>query len=271
MVAPALLVEVEALGPERAPPVLRGVRLAIAPGERVALLGGNGAGKTTLLRAAMGLVPVGDGRVEIHGRPVRRPADAVGAGAGILFQDPADQLLAPTVLEDALIGPRHAGVPLELVRRRADEALAAVGISGLAGRAVEALSTGEQKRAGLAGVLALRPSLLLLDEPTAGLDPAGELAVARLLAEVARGTGAALLAATHAVDVAPIFAGRAVVLGEGRVLADGPLRDVLGDPALLSRAGLRPPWIAQAWAALRGSGPVPLTLEEALSWNTPRS
>lgn len=270
MVAPALIVEAEALGPAGAPPALRDVRIALAPGERVALLGGNGAGKTSLLRAAMGLAPV-RGRVEVGGRPVRGPADAVAAGAGLLFQEPADQLLAPTVLEDAMIGPRHAGADLAEARRRAEEALAAVGIAALAGRAVEALSTGERKRAGLAGVLALRPSLLLLDEPTAGLDPAGELAVARLLGGIARARGAALLAATHAVDAAPLFADRAIVLGEGRVLADAPLRDVLADEPLLARAGLRAPWISRAWTALRGAGPTPLTLEEALSWNAPRS
>ena len=219
----------------------------------------------------MGLAPVAGGRIEVHGRRVRRPADAVAAGAGLLFQDPADQLLAPTVLEDAMIGPRHAGIPRDEARRRAEEALAAVGIAALGGRAVEALSTGERKRAGLAGVLALRPTLLLLDEPTAGLDPAGELAVARLLGEVARARGAALLAATHAVDVAPLFAERAIVLGEGRVLADAPLRDVLADGPLLARAGLRAPWIAQAWTALRGPGLGPLTLEEVLTWNAPRS
>lgn len=271
MVAPALVIEAEAIAADGARPVLRDVRLAIAPGERVALLGGNGAGKTTLLRAAMGLVPVRGGRVEIGGARVGRPADAVRGGAGLLFQDPADQLLAPTVLEDVMIGPRHAGAAAVDARRRAEEALAATGIAPLAGRAVEALSSGERKRAGLAGVLALRPSLLLLDEPTAGLDPAGELAVARLLAEVSRARGAALLAATHAVDVAPLFASRAVVLGEGRVLADAPLRDVLEDGALLARAGLRAPWISAAWAALRGPGPAPLTLEEALTWNAPRS
>ncbi len=268
--SPALLVEAEGLGPEGAAPVLREVRIAVAPGERVALLGGNGAGKTSLLRAVMGLAPV-RGRVEVNGRPVRRPADAVAAGAGLLFQEPGDQLLAPTVLEDAMIGPRHAGAAPDEARRRAGEALAAVGIAPLAERAVEALSTGERKRAGLAGVLALRPSLLLLDEPTAGLDPAGELAVARLLGEVARRRGVALLAATHAVDAAPLFAERAVVLGEGRVLADAPLREVLADASLLARAGLRAPWVSLAWSALRGPGPVPLTLEEALSWNEPRS
>ncbi len=270
MTAPALHLEAETLGPRGALPVLRNVRIVVAPGERVALLGGNGAGKTSLLRAIMGLATV-RGRVEVHGRRVRRPADAVAAGAGLLFQDPADQLLAPTVLEDAMIGPRHAGVPRDEARRRAEEALAAVGIAGLGGRAVEALSTGERKRAGLAGVLALRPSLLLLDEPTAGLDPACELAVARLLDEVARARGAALLAATHAVDVAPLFAERAVVLGEGGVLADAPLRDVLADGPLLARAGLRSPWISQVWTALRGPGRAPLTLDEVFTWNAPRS
>lgn len=267
---PALLVQAEALGPRGAAPVLRDVSIAIAPGERVALLGGNGAGKTTLLRAAMGLVPAPAARIEVHGRRIDRPAAAVGAGAGLLFQNPADQLLGPTVLEDVMLGPRHAGATPEEARRRALAALEAVGVAHRAGRVVEALSFGERKRAGLAGVLALAPSLLLLDEPTAGLDPAGELATARLLAEVALAGGAAVLAATHAVDVVPVLAERAIVLGEGRVLADASIRDVLSDAALLARAGLRQPWVSQLWGALRG-GPLPLTFEEALTWNAPRS
>jgi cobalt/nickel transport system ATP-binding protein len=271
VVTPALLVEADALGPRGAPPALRGVRLAIAPGERVALLGGNGAGKTTLLRVAMGLLPAPGARVEVHGQRVDGPAAAVRAGAGMLFQNPADQLLGPTVLEDVMLGPRHAGAAPPEARRRADEALAATGIAACAGRVVEALSYGERKRAGLAGVLALGPTLLLLDEPTAGLDPAGEVAIARLLREVAAARGASLLAATHAVDAAPLFADRALVLGEARILADAPLRDVLTDRALLARAALRPPWVSQLWAALRGGGPLPLTYEEALTWNASRS
>ncbi|MFL5274408.1 MAG: hypothetical protein ACJ79E_20320, partial [Anaeromyxobacteraceae bacterium] len=189
--------------------------------------------------------------VEVHGRRVDGPSAAVRAGAGMLFQNPADQLLGPTVLEDVMLGPRHAGAAPAEARGRATEALAATGVAACAGRVVEALSYGERKRA--------------------GLDPAGELAVARLLREVAVARGAALLAATHAVDVAPLFAERALVLGEGRILADAPLREVLTDAALLARAALRPPWVAQLWAALRGGGPLPLTYEEALTWNASRS
>jgi cobalt/nickel transport system ATP-binding protein len=270
-VTPALLVEADVLGPGGAPPVLRDVRIAIFPGERVALLGGNGAGKTTLLRVAMGLVTAPGARIEVNGHRVDRPSAAVAAGAGLLFQNPADQLLGPTVLEDVMLGPRHAGASREDARRRAEDALDAVGVGHRAERVVEALSFGERKRAGLAGVLALAPTLLLLDEPTAGLDPAGELAIARLLADVARTRGAAVLAATHAVDVAPVLAERALVLGEGRVLADGPIRDVLSDAVLLARAGLRRPWVSQLWGALRGGHPLPLTYEEALTWNAPRS
>ncbi len=239
---PALLIDAAVLRPYGGPPALRDVRLCVAPGERVVLLGGNGAGKTTLLRAAVGLAAV-EGTVHVLGRTVRSPEDAVGAGATLALQNPEDQLLGATVLEDAMIGPRHAGLPLDAARTRAREALAAAGLAGVEDRPIERLSFGEKRRAGLAAVLAMAPRLLLLDEPTAGLDPAGERELAAVLARLAHERGTAAVVATHAIHLVPLLADRAVVLGDGRILADGGAADVLADVPLLVRARLRAPCV----------------------------
>jgi cobalt/nickel transport system ATP-binding protein len=266
---PALHVDAATLRPQGGPPALHDVRLRVAPGERVALLGGNGAGKTTLLRAAVGLAAV-EGSVHVLGTPVRSPEDAVGAGATLALQNPEDQILGGTVLEDVMIGPRHAGMPLDAARARAREALAAAGIAALEDRAIERLSFGEKRRAGLAAVLAMSPRLLLLDEPTAGLDPAGEVELAAVLARLARERGTAVVVATHAIDLVPLLADRAVVLGEGRVLADGRVAAVLADVPLLVRARLRAPRALEA--VTRGEGPLHSCAPvEVPSWNVVRS
>lgn len=257
---PALLLDAAAVAPRGAPPALRDVRLRVAPGERVAVLGGNGAGKTTLLRAAVGLAAV-DGAVQVLGRAVRSPEEAVRAGATLALQNPEDQLLGATVLEDAMIGPRHAGLAVDAARARAREALADAGLVGMEDRPIERLSFGEKRRAGLAAVLAMDPRLLLLDEPTSGLDPAGERELATVLARLARDRGTAVVVATHAIHLVPLLADRALVLGGGGVLADGPVADVLEDVPLLVHARLRAPEV----------GRHPPTPVEVRSWSVARS
>jgi energy-coupling factor transporter ATP-binding protein EcfA2 len=270
----ALTIEAAAIGPARGRWALGPLRVELRPGERVAILGANGAGKTTLLRAAMGLAPLRDGTVRIGGREVRTPEEAVRAGAGLLLQNPEDQLLGTTPLDDAAIGPLHLGLAPAAARERAAVALASVGLAGLEDRPIDELSFGEKRRAALAGLLAMEPSLFLLDEPTSGLDPRGEAEIVALLSRVAAERGATLLIATHDVDLVPTLADRAVVLGEGRLLADGPIAGLFSDDALLERARLRPPRVAQLWRALERSTPdgrSPLTLTEALAWNAARS
>jgi cobalt/nickel transport system ATP-binding protein len=220
----------------RGRPVLRGLALRVGAGERVALVGGNGAGKTTLLRALMGLVPI-DGTLSVGGRAIGRTEDAVDAGLGLVFQNPDDQLFGATVAEDVRFGPRNQGLDEAEVSRRADAALAQLGIAALAGRPIEELSFGERKRACLAGVLAMRPRVLLLDEPTAGLDPAGEEA----FVEIVAGLDATLIIATHAVDLVPRLCERVVVIGRGTVVADGTPRQVFLRADELRACNLRPP------------------------------
>lgn len=246
-------------------PVLSAVALQVRAGEVVAVLGGNGAGKTALLRWIAGLLPRRGGRCLIGGVEVRTPRQAVAQSVGLVVQDPNDQLLGATVREDVELGPRNLGLPEHECNDRVARALSAVGIAALAPREIESLSLGERKRTSLAGVLAMAPRVLLLDEPSAGLDPEGERALCDTLRALAA-TGITQIVATHAIDLVPRFASRALVLGEGRVLADGPCPEVLLREDLLERAHLRRPWPVELWArALQGRAPtVTMTMEEVL-------
>lgn len=203
---------------------LRGVSLEIEAGERVAVLGANGSGKSTLLLHA-GAVLHTDGALSLFGERVSRSnVRRMRRRVGILFQDPDDQLFCPTVFEDVAFGPRNALLPEEEVRRRVEEALAEVGLPGAGGRCAFHMSLGEKKRVALACVLAMRPELLLLDEPTANLDPRGRRELTDLLA----GLPGTMLLATHDLGLARRLCGRAVILVEGGVAADGPIDEVLG-------------------------------------------
>jgi cobalt/nickel transport system ATP-binding protein len=263
----AIRLRASAIGPHGRPPVLSGVHLDVAEGERVAVIGANGAGKTTLLKTLVGLLPLPGGGLEVRGRPIREAEDAVCAGIGLVFQNPDDQLFAATVAEDVAFGPRNLGLDERTVQARVDEALSRFSLAALAHRSIDTLSFGEKKRACLAGVLAMRPRLLLLDEPTAGLDPLGE---AELLAHL-RDLPVTLVCATHAMDAVPRLAERVIVLGGGRVLADGPARRVLTDENLLETARLRPPVVTELGRKL-GWAPYPLTVDDAReAWIARRS
>lgn len=262
--AMALSVSADTLGYAR--PVLRGVSLEVPTGECVALLGGNGTGKTTLLKSIVGLVGGNGVDVRIHGvRVAGRPENAVRAGAGLVFQNPDDQLFCATPLEDVLFGPRNQGCTEDEAQRLAANALTAMEALTLADREVETLSFGEKKRVCIAAVLAMQPSLLLLDEPTAGLDPAGEMRLLRLLRQLSSERRVTVIIATHAVDLVGYLATRMVLIGDGRILADGSLVDVFADEACLHRARVRSPWVLQLWRHL---GPdatrLPLTVPQAV-------
>ena len=274
--APAIQLDCAALGYPGGKAALEDVFLRINAGERVALLGGNGAGKSALLQTLVGLLPLAQGQVRIAGRDVTgHPTRAVAAGAGLVFQNPDDQLFGATVWEDALVGPSNQGHPRAESARRVEHALRQLGVLELRDRPIEALSFGEKKRACLAGVLAMQPSLLLLDEPTAGLDPLGEIGFLELIAAISGPGRATLLLATHAVDLVPLFADRVILLAQNRIVADGPPRDVFRESALLRSSRVRAPWAAELWLQVNGASsqpsasgassdaPLPLTLAEA--------
>jgi cobalt/nickel transport system ATP-binding protein len=222
---------------------LDGIDLDVRRGERVALLGANGCGKSTLLKLLDGILAPSEGTMTVLGQPVRAVLDGDAAHrfhrqVGLVFQDPDVQLFSATVLDDVAFGPLQLGLSPPEVRERCDEALDRMGIARLADRAPFELSLGEKKRAAIASVLSLRPDVLLLDEPTASLDPRTRWVLVDLLRELGAG-GRTIVTATHELDVVPAIAGRVVVIGEERrVVADGAPADVLGDRELLLRANL---------------------------------
>jgi cobalt/nickel transport system ATP-binding protein len=209
---------------------LDGVDLDVAAGERVAILGPNGAGKTTLMLHLNGLL-AGEGELHVAG------AGDLRARVGLVFQDPDDQLFMPTVADDVAFGPLNLGCSRAEARDRVGEALAAVGMEHVAHRAPHQLSLGQRRRVAIATVLAMRPSVLVLDEPSANLDPRAR----RELLEVLRGLDATLLVVTHDLPFAAALCERALILSAGRSVADGPCREVLADEDLLARHDLELP------------------------------
>lgn len=216
---------------------LRGVDLHVGHGERVALLGPNGAGKTTLLLHLNGLLR-GRGSLEVAGIDVHeRASKQLRARVGLVFQDPDDQLFMPTVGEDVAFGPLNLSLEPAEVRARVDTALTAVRMGHAAERTPHQLSMGERRRVAIATVLAMRPALLVLDEPSANLDPRSR----RELLEVLERIDGTMLVATHDLPLAAELCERAVILAHGRVQADGPTGDLLTDTALLARHDLELP------------------------------
>lgn len=222
---------------------LRGVDLALRADRRVAVVGANGSGKTTLLLLLAGLLAPGRGVVRLDGRPAARDRaglDRWRERVGLVFQNPEDQLFSASVFQDVSFGPLNLGLDEAQARQRTEEALAAMGLDRLRRRPVQALSFGQKKRAAIAGVLAMRPGLLLLDEPTAGLDPRGEDELLAALDRLWR-EGTALVLATHDLDLAWSWADETLILDEGLIRRRGPTETVLADGAELAALGLRLP------------------------------
>jgi cobalt/nickel transport system ATP-binding protein len=214
---------------------LDGLDLHVAHGERIAVLGPNGAGKTTLMLHLNGLL-VGEGWLEVAGI---RPGDVreLRAAVGLVFQDPDDQLFMPTVGEDVAFGPLNLGLERAQVHRRVVSALAAVRMEHVTARAPHQLSLGQRRRVAIATVLAMRPRLLVLDEPSANLDPRARRELLEVLDEIDR----TMLVVTHDLPFAARLCERAVILSGGRIVADGPCADVLADEMLLAAHDLELP------------------------------
>jgi cobalt/nickel transport system ATP-binding protein len=236
---------------------LAGVDLIVERGERVAVLGANGSGKTTLALHLVGALERAQGTVRVAGLPVEREhVAAVRRRVGLVFQHPDDQLILPTVAADVALAPAHQGLTAAEVEARVTAALDVVGLTDAAERAPEHLSLGERRRVALAGVLAAHPEVLVLDEPTANVDPAAR----RDLIDVVRGLDLTTLVITHDLPLALELCPRSVVLAHGRVAVDGPTAALLADPALLAahrlelpyRMALAPP--AGGAATSRGTG-----------------
>ncbi len=216
---------------------LNGVSFNLSEGDKVALVGPNGAGKSTLMLHLNGIL-MGKGEVEVSGmRLTRENLPAIRSMVGLVFQNPDDQLFSPTVFEDVAFGPLHMGLPEDEVRTRVDAALEAVRMSSYRDRLSHHLSVGEKKRIAIATVLSMNPSLLVLDEPSAGLDPRAR----RTLINLLRDLPITMLVSTHDMKLVQELFPRTVVVDEGRVVADGSTATILEDEPLLTAHGLEKP------------------------------
>ena len=217
---------------------VRDVSLSIRAGDAVALVGPNGAGKSTLLLLLTGCLFPTSGTVRVDGMELRPDTCAeLRRRIGFVFQDPDDQLFMPTVWDDVAFGPRNLGYEEAEVARRVRAALDAVGAAGLAERPPYRLSVGQKRSVSLATVLAMEPSIVVLDEPGAGLDPRGRRALARILLDLS----CTRLMATHDLDLAVATCQRAILLDSGTLVAEGPLPDLFADDVLLEAHGLERP------------------------------
>jgi len=230
---------------------LEGVSCEVGHGEAIAVGGANGAGKSTLLMHLNGLLSPGEGEVRIGGTPVvKTTLPDIRRTVGMVFQDPDVQLFMPSVAEDVGFGPLNLGLPAADVAARVDEALARVDAGHLKNRPPYRLSGGEKRIVAIATVLAMEPSILVMDEPSSGLDPRARRRLIGLLESFEH----TRIVATHDLDLAAELCERTIVMGAGRVLADGPTGTVFGDDELLAAGGLERPLGMQACPVCGGPG-----------------
>jgi cobalt transport protein ATP-binding subunit len=236
---PALLVERLAFAYPHGRQALFGINLEVQPGERVAVLGPNGAGKTTLVLHLNGVLSGGAGRIEVAGLPVEKAnLREIRRRVGIVFQDPDDQLFMPTVAEDVAFGPANFGVTGPELDARVRGALEAVGMAEHGDRSPLHLSGGQRRRVAIATVLACDPEILVLDEPSANLEPVAR----REVAEVLLGLGRTMLMVTHDLPYALQLCPRSILIDDGVVIADGPTEELLADQELLRAHRLELPY-----------------------------
>ena len=249
---------------------LKGVSLKVEKGEMVALLGKNGAGKSTLFLHLNGIYEPDEGKVFIDGEELKYDKKSLlkfRQKVCIVFQNPDDQIFAPTVEEDVAFGPLNLGLPMEEVQNRVEEALARVGMSGFEKKAPHHLSGGQKKRVAIAGILAMKPEIMVLDEPTAGLDPQGVTDLSKLLNEL-NNEGITILISTHEVDLVPNYANRVFVLVDGLLIGEGTPKEIFAQPEILEKANLKVPIVTELFQKLEKDGfdmenDYPLTIDEA--------
>ncbi len=248
---------------------LSGIHLDVFAGEFCGILGSNGSGKTTLLKLLDGIAKDYSGIVQLDGADIRRLSPKeIYRKVGLVFQNPDDQLFAHSVYEDVAFGPRNMGFGEDKVAVRVNGALEAVEMAELAGKDIHNLSFGQKKRVCIAGLLAMGHEILLLDEPTAGLDPMGEYRMMELLTRLNREGGVTIVMATHSVDLVPVFLNRLHILSRGVLVRSGSPEEVFNAGDELASVKLRLPYIAELIHQLKNGDNlpfirIPLTVGEA--------
>jgi len=249
---------------------LTNLSFSVEEGENMAILGPNGAGKTTLLHHFNGLLMPSSGKVLVLGKIID-PSDLdwVRQKVGLVFQDPDDQLFARTVSEDVAFGPVNLGLPREEVKARVKWALEATEIADLENKSTRNLSTGQKRRTALAGVLAMKPEIILLDEPMANLDPRTASKVLRLLLQLNKNLRITVIIATHDLDLVPLFADKICILNKGEIALQGPPAEVFSKADMIRSMDLRLPRITHLFEILSKNDRIltskhyPLTIGEA--------
>lgn len=250
---------------------LNGINLEVKKGEIVALLGKNGAGKSTLFLQFNGILRPDSGEIFIEGRPLEyNKKSLVNARqkVGIVFQNPDDQIFAPTVEDDVAFGPLNLKLPIDEVRKRVTDALRRVGMEGFEKKAPHYLSGGQKKRIAIAGILAMKPEIMILDEPMAGLDPVGAAKIINLLKELNE-EGITILISTHDVNIIQDYVDKIFVINDGEIIGDGCPEDIFSKKDLLKKAHLKLPIIARLFEKLEDNniiqcnGEYPLTVDDA--------
>jgi energy-coupling factor transport system ATP-binding protein len=234
---------------------LQNISLSVNKGEFVAILGPNGSGKSTLAKHLNALLLPSEGEVWVDGLSTAQEANhwPIRQRAGMVFQNPDNQIVATTVEEDVAFGPENLGIPSDEIRRRVDESLALVGMSAYSQHAPHLLSGGQKQRVAIAGVIAMRPACLILDEPTAMLDPRGRREVMDTVSRLNREEGITVIHITHFMEEA-LAAGRVVVMEQGKIVMEGDPRRVFQQTAQLRELGLDVPPMAELVGELRAAG-----------------
>lgn len=250
---------------------LNNVNLKVDKGDIVALLGKNGAGKSTLFLHFNGILRPDNGEIIIDGEKLKYDKKSLikfRQKVGLVFQNPDDQIFAPSVEEDVAFGPLNLKLPMEEVQKRVHEALERVGMVGFEKKAPHHLSGGQKKRVAIAGILAMKPEIMVFDEPTAGLDPKGASKIINLLKELNE-QGITIIISTHDVDLVPQYANKVYVLHEGEIIGEGTARDIFSNKELINKANLELPIIANFFKKIESesedmsfNGDYPLTIEE---------
>ena len=235
---------------------LKNVNMEIFKGEKVAIMGPNGAGKSTLFSHFNGLTEPTSGYLELDGKKMeydKKTLLEIRQKVGIVFQDPNDQLFAPTVKEDVAFGPMNLGLDYEEVEKRVNEALELVGMKKFKDKTPHHLSGGQQKRVAIAGIIAMRPEIMILDEPTAGLDPQGVDQVLTILNNLNK-DGMSIVISSHDIEMVNGFAEKIFVLYEGEILASGDKHEIFSNKELLKKAHLKAPITTEILYKLKEKG-----------------